>query len=177
MKIAAFVPGLLLSASLIAGAQNARAVDRQIDFRGNPEFADQTPRSAPDPADFLSPTPMGPPQGFAVAPPASHAATRTPSPTLSHGDETRGSKMRAQAQQPRFKHKATRTAYARPLRLEGGQAGSGADSALSFAPVERKRTQLLPPCFPSPAFEQNGLNRCGTATPPYRGRFEELLGE
>jgi hypothetical protein len=173
--VAALVTAVLLSASLMAVAQTGQAADEPVKFRGNPEFGD--PTTAADPlADFLSPAPMGPPQTFAVTPREARSAAQTPAAPVRNRNEVRKSR-RVLAQDPGFKHRATRTASARPLRLDprAGQA-SGTEAALSFAPVERRRPRNFPLCFPSSASEQNGLGRCNTAM-PYRGRFEELLAE
>jgi hypothetical protein len=187
--VAALAPPLvvLLSMSLAAIAQDAQTTDQPNRFRGNPEFGDPALLKAPDPADFLLPAPMGPPQNFAVTPRVSRAESpaQTAPAVQPSGHVVRRSGMTAQAERPRFNHKAhraigagTQTASARPLRPNvGPNEASNAESALSFAPLERRRTRLSQPCFPLSAFEQNGLNGCGTGAPAYRGRFEELLGE
>ena len=176
--ISALASIVLLSASLMAVAQNAQDTGAHIQFRGNPEFGDPVPLKAPDPADFLSPDPMGPPQTFAVAAPASRAdaPAQTPTPHQRAGHKIRNSSMTAQAERPRVRYKGTQTASARPRRLDAGpNAVTGGESALSFAPLERKRTRPSQPCFPLSAFGKNGLEECNTGT--YRGRFEELLAE
>jgi hypothetical protein len=178
MKMAAIVSGLVLCVALIAVAQTTRIADERVALQAGTPSPDPTPATTADPlADFLTPAPMGPQQRFAVAPrPDTLAQTFTP-PQRS-GGEIANTRMRAQAERPRFKHKATQTASARPLRLDrGSNQVSGGEPALAFAPVERKPTRLLQPCFPAYAFDQNGLKGCTTAAPSYRGRFEELLRE
>jgi hypothetical protein len=176
---AAFAPALLLSASLMAVAQITENTDEHYRLRGDAES--RGPARATDPlADFLSPTPMGLPQRFAVTPRVSRAdpPAQPPAPARRFSHEMRNSRIQAQAERPGFKHKGTQTVSARPLRLDAGRnQASGVESALSFAPVERRRTGLSQRCLPPFAFEQNGLPRCNTGMPSYRGRFEELLGQ
>jgi hypothetical protein len=170
---------LLLSASLVAVAQNAPTGDERVWLRGGTLSGDPGPPGSPDPfGDLLSPAPMGLPQRFVVAPRLrSDSAAQTPISVHRSDDVMRRSRMRASAQGPGFRHQGTRTASARPLPLDAGlNQAPGTARALSFAPVERRRTRPLPFCFPSSASEQNGLNRCSTIVRS-TGRFEELLAE
>ena len=62
-------------------------------------------------------------------------------------------------------------------RQEARRATIGVGTVLSLAPRYGERPASTPVCFPSSTVHFQQDARCNPATPSYRGRFEELLGE
>lgn len=62
-------------------------------------------------------------------------------------------------------------------RQEARRATIGVGTVMSLAPRYGERPTSTPFCFPSSTVHFQQDARCNPATPPSRGRFEELLGE
>jgi hypothetical protein len=136
----------------------------------------------PHPFDrIMSPYPLGPLQKFGGFSPG-YVGRFT---SVQQAAAPQAAARQAQAApegQPQPPRRQSARAEPRQLRAsarrqEARRATIGVGTVLSLAPRYGERPASPPFCFPSSTVHFQQDARCKPATPAYRGRFEELLGE
>jgi hypothetical protein len=144
----------------------------------------------PHPFDsIMSPYPLGPLQKFggfspgyvgrfSSAPQAAAPQAAAP-PAAAPQTEQAKAAPDGQLQTPRRQSARAepRQLRASARRQEARRTTIGVGTVLSLAPRYGERPASTPFCFPSSTVHFQQDARCNLATPAYRGRFEELLGE